>query len=307
MCEINPPSWHSAVIMLYNPVMPGGQEIDAYAPWGCLTIVGRRPCPYSLPAHQDDGPELFGDFDLWLGLGGTCSVEMLGRPLELREGRVILIPPGVSVRQFTGPGQELCMVYAHFDCRISGEPIRNALQYVDPAKLQMTLPGLPTVALVAEVDSATMSEKLHRIRRRPDDEFRQLMMSIVLLETIGHLRQTYLGLAGSALEERLGRATTFFESNMDRRISLAEAARHVHVSPETLGRLFGTHYQISPMRYLTRLRMARARELLQDRRYNISEVGRACGYASLQYFSRAFRKEFGVPPRAFRKQLPLIP
>ena len=103
------------------------------------------------------------------------------------------------------------------------------------------------------------------------------------------------------------RATAFLERNLHRPLSLREVARHVNVSPETLGRLFRTHYRTSPIQYLTRLRMARARERLQSRRYNISEVAQACGYASLQYFSRAFSKEFGIPPRAFRERLPRIP
>ena len=256
---------------------------------------------------QDDGDEKFADFDLWLGLSGSCTVHMLGQSLELRAGRVILIPAGVAVRQFTSPSQELLMMWSHFDCAVAGQIISDARPYVDAANLRLSLPGLPTIALVAEVDSAGISEKLYRIRNRPQDDLGQLMLNIVHLDVIRHLRETHLGLTDSFTEERLERATAFLEQNLHKPISLAEIARHVSVSPETLGRLFRACYRVSPIQYLTRLRMARARELLQDRRYNISEVAQACGYASLQYFSRAFAKQYGLPPSLFRRRLPLIP
>jgi AraC-like DNA-binding protein len=282
--------------------------------WSNLVVSRRQPQhysmgpnTYSMGPNQDDGDELLEDFDLWLGIDGSCGVRMLGKTLPLRAGRAILIPPGVRVRQFTGPGQVLDMMYVHFDCLVCGQPVRNALPYVDAARLRLTLPGLPSLALVAEIDSAVITDRLFRIRKRPEDDLSQLMLSISLLEIIAHLREAYLGLASSIAEQRLERATGFLEQNLHRPISLLEVARHVHVSAETLGRLFRTHYRTSPIQYLTRLRMAKARELLQARQYNISEVSRACGYESLQYFSRAFSKQFGMPPGSFRKRLPLIP
>jgi AraC-like DNA-binding protein len=36
-------------------------------------------------------------------------------------------------------------------------------------------------------------------------------------------------------------------------------------------------------------------------------VAFACRFSTPQYFSRVFRKAFGMPPRAFRERLPLIP
>jgi len=293
--------------MLHNLIMHAIRGDYTGRSWENLTVVGRTPHPFAMGPDEDDGPELFDDFDLWLGLEGACAVHMLGHTIELRAGRVILIPAGVNVRQVTSPGQELSMMYVHFDCFASGRPVRDALGFADAARLQLAVPGLPTLALVAEVDSAAIGDRLHRVRQQPEGDLSQLMVSIAILEVISHLRETHLGLAGSVPEGRLARAAAFFESNMHRQISLAEAARHVHVSPETLGRLFRAHYRTSPMQYLVRLRMARARELLQNRRYNISQVANACGYGSLQYFSRAFKKEFGLSPRAFRRRLPLIP
>ena len=275
--------------------------------WQALTLVGHRPGFHKMSPNQDDGDERFDNFDLWLGLDGSCTVHMLGHILELRAGRAILIPAGVTARQFTGPGQTLLMMWAHFDVRVAGRRITNARRHVDAAGLRLSLPGLPTIALVAELDAQALSEELYKARNRPNDDIEQLRLTIAHMQLIRQLRQTHLGLAGSTAEMRLQRATAFMEKHLHQHLALTDIARHVNVSAETLGRLFRTYYRTSPIQHLTRLRMARARELLQDRSMNVSEVARACGYASLQYFSRAFGKEYGLSPRAFRQRLPMIP
>jgi len=51
------------------------------------------------------------------------------------------------------------------------------------------------------------------------------------------------------------------------------------------------------------LRLHKASQLLQDEVYNVSEVAEQVGFKDISYFSRTFRKEFGVSPRAFREGL----
>jgi len=282
--------------------------------WSHLAVDVHQPRPwglgpnvYAMGPNQDDGDEVPGDFDLWIGIEGSCQVCMLGHTLDLRPGRVVLIPAGVRARQRTGPDQTLLMIYVHFDCLLDGRPVSDASPYVDPQRLRLALPGLPELSLMAEIDAATIRDRFHSIRTRPEDDLSELMLTATLLEIMAQFRKAYLGLASLSTQERIEQAVAFMEQNLHGSLSLAAVARHVHVSPQTLGRLFRSYLGVSPMQHLARQRMARARELLQDRRNNISEVARACGYASLQYFSRTFRRECGTSPSVFRKRLPLIP
>jgi transcriptional regulator GlxA family with amidase domain len=52
-----------------------------------------------------------------------------------------------------------------------------------------------------------------------------------------------------------------------------------------------------PVAYRTALRLARARELLATTAMNVGAVARATGFADPLYFSRAFRRRFGISPR----------
>lgn len=53
--------------------------------------------------------------------------------------------------------------------------------------------------------------------------------------------------------------------------------------------------------YISRLRLSRARYFLAGSDLAYSEVAYYCGYASEQYFSMIFKKNFGMPPSAYRK------
>jgi AraC-like DNA-binding protein len=58
----------------------------------------------------------------------------------------------------------------------------------------------------------------------------------------------------------------------------------------------------SPIRYVTRCRLARAARQLGTSGAGLAEIARVAGYESEFSFSRAFKRTFGVAPRAYRQQ-----
>lgn len=66
-------------------------------------------------------------------------------------------------------------------------------------------------------------------------------------------------------------------------------------------RVFGQIYHMSPVRYLTLLRLGKAKELLLGAETPIGEIAIACGYRNAYYFSKIFHAEFGMTPREYRK------
>lgn len=72
-----------------------------------------------------------------------------------------------------------------------------------------------------------------------------------------------------------------------------------------LGRTRFIHYcrqvvNVSPLEYLTALRVEEAARLLGSGNLKVSEVAVRCGFQSSQYFSTVFRRRFGCPPRDVR-------
>jgi AraC-like DNA-binding protein len=58
------------------------------------------------------------------------------------------------------------------------------------------------------------------------------------------------------------------------------------------------------MRYLNRRRLRLAAERLREGQQSVAQIGYAVGYESEAAFSRAFKRELGSAPGAFRKDIP---
>lgn len=65
-------------------------------------------------------------------------------------------------------------------------------------------------------------------------------------------------------------------------------------------RRFRDCYQMSPVQYVTRLRIDHAKELLATGRYSVTTVAAMCGFENVYYFSRAFKEQVGLPPKDYR-------
>lgn len=82
-------------------------------------------------------------------------------------------------------------------------------------------------------------------------------------------------------------------------ISLQDVARAVRSSPHHLIRVFKRNNGKTPMAYLRQLRAEHAKSLLYHGGLSVKEVGQRVGYPVVQHFSRMFRMETGLSPRAY--------
>ena len=92
----------------------------------------------------------------------------------------------------------------------------------------------------------------------------------------------------------------FIESEYATPIRLPDLAQQANLSVPHFCAEFKRHFGTPAIDYLIRQRLHQAGYLLKDRNLRIKEIARRVGYDDLYYFSRLFRKHYGVSPRAFR-------
>lgn len=97
------------------------------------------------------------------------------------------------------------------------------------------------------------------------------------------------------------RAVSHFCLHYDQPFQRDALAASLGVTPGYLTHLFHKELGMTPSEYLTRLRIVRARELLANPAFTITDVAARVGYDDAAYFSRIFLKETGHSPRAFRR------
>ncbi|MCB1124643.1 MAG: helix-turn-helix domain-containing protein [Verrucomicrobiae bacterium] len=102
--------------------------------------------------------------------------------------------------------------------------------------------------------------------------------------------------------QTVSKARRFVENNFDRPISLDEAAKVVNTSVRYFCKVFKNYTGITFVDYLTRLRIEKSKNLLQNPNRRVSEVAFEVGFESLTQFNRSFKKHTGMTPTEYRVQ-----
>ena len=94
----------------------------------------------------------------------------------------------------------------------------------------------------------------------------------------------------------------YIEHNLSEDISLDSLAQQAHFDKSYLIARFKESLGTSPMRYVSHLRIERAKVLLATTDDSITQIAQAVGFSSIHYFSRFFKEKEGVAPIEYRQQ-----
>jgi AraC-like DNA-binding protein len=102
-------------------------------------------------------------------------------------------------------------------------------------------------------------------------------------------------------DAQVGRALALLHGDPGRAWTVEDLAREVALSRSALAERFATLVGEPPIQYLMRWRLALAAQALRSGTEALVRVAERAGYESEAAFSRAFKREFGKPPAAWRK------
>jgi len=103
-------------------------------------------------------------------------------------------------------------------------------------------------------------------------------------------------------DRHVGRALGLLHDQPMHDWTVEQLAAQVGLSRSALAQRFSELIGQPPMAYLTRWRLRRAAAALKDSRRPVAALAEAYGYESETSFNRAFKREFGVPPAAWRRK-----
>jgi len=86
------------------------------------------------------------------------------------------------------------------------------------------------------------------------------------------------------------------EDNFHRRLDLTDMAKAVNLSPWRLAHLFKAEVGISPLRYLTLVRLQKARHFLETGFLTVREIASAVGIPNASHFTKSFKAAYGSSP-----------
>ena len=130
----------------------------------------------------------------------------------------------------------------------------------------------------------------------------ELMFVEVLRRYMQELAPDQKGWLAGLNDPYVSRALTLLHKEPARAWTVDDLARDAGVSRSALAGRFTELIGESPIRYLAGWRMHLAKQLLSEGNASMSEVAERVGYESEYAFNRAFKRQIGAPPAAWRKK-----
>jgi len=142
-------------------------------------------------------------------------------------------------------------------------------------------------------------------RGRPADvpwEELSIRLAAKTLQVVGGLLRNTSTAPPDAVA-RVTRTVRTIEQHPDARLRLGSLAREAGLSPYHFLRTFERLTGVTPHQYILRARLRAAATRLATEPAKVLDVALDCGFGDLSNFNHAFRTEFGVSPRAYRRRV----
>ncbi len=101
----------------------------------------------------------------------------------------------------------------------------------------------------------------------------------------------------------VNRIITYLNENYEHKISLEQIAHNMYLSPVYISKIFKEETGESPINYLIKIRLEKARDILRnDEGGSIKSIANQVGYDDVYHFSKLFKKYYGISPLYYKKK-----
>lgn len=131
----------------------------------------------------------------------------------------------------------------------------------------------------------------------------ELMFIEAVRSYVASVPPTRQGWIAGLRDPAIGRALGLVHGQLQRSWTTEALARAVALSRSAFVERFTSLVGTAPGRYVTRWRLQVAQDRLRDGRQPIAQIAYDVGYEAEAAFNRAFKREFGMPPAAWRRRV----
>ena len=226
---------------------------------------------------------------LVLSNDGTFEISLLGKTFEMTRDQALFIPRNTPYSLKSHGTIEHVVI--HFDADIEEQCETRTDR--DSSELSFNIP------LFIKADTALRLKIERAAMLGEDDAVAAVERSIALLRALLSMTALNISTTESHLVHKIKR---YLEENMYEHITLADLSATFGYTKQYLIRIFKSATGKSPILYLNEQRLLKSTAVLLNEEKSIAEVAESCGFDDYNYFSRAFRRRYGVSPREYRKK-----
>lgn len=241
---------------------------------------------------------------------GNAVFEIAGQPVPIGPNDIIIIKPK-QYHKFivkSESGCEFIVLNFKFENQKNDEYSEVSLEdFLNFVSSKETGPFI-TLKVSQKNEIITLLNRILKERENNDigSEFLNYLLVLELFVLISRALkmewENSIKHKSPKLKELIRISVNYINNNFERDISLGDIAKFVFLSPSYFTRAFKEEMRISPISYLLKVRVERAKELLADTDQKISDIALSVGFSNQQRFNEIFKKYTNLTPLQYRKQ-----
>ena len=214
-------------------------------------------------------------------LGGSCKYTFAedGRSFQAGAGDLLYLAHGAVYQMDVLEKYDFIGINFFFDS--TDTRISNVFKLKSSDKIE----GMFYQTL-KDSNSTTVAHKIALLYR--------IYNEMILSERVGYLP--------GSLREKIDEAILSITKNARNTPSISDLAAEAEMSEVYFRKLFKSVTGVSPAKFITDCRIARAKELLTADDLSPEDIAEQCGFSSASYFCRVFKQTLGVTPTEYKKR-----
>lgn len=214
-------------------------------------------------------------YDLTMVLAGELTYRINEQQITLKQGDIMLLPPG------TGRARDLQTKEVHY------------ISFNFFTERRIDLPLIMRCAVTAEIRALFKAYTPPHLSVLDRGMEKAACIVGYILEALTVFNQR------SSKNPHIQNALSYIDEHIYEAISLSSLAVHLHLSREYTATLFKKEVGIPVSAYVNEKKLLLARDLIRDDEYSLTNIAKMLGFANYGYFSRMFKKRFGVSPSQY--------
>jgi len=236
-------------------------------------------------------------------LSGGCSYTIGDEIYRVKKGDIVIFNPDVPHGKSVKAGEEILELHMGFgNINIDGLPRNHLIAPTAPPIYNLREYEQDFLNCCSDICSEQESNepgcelmiKVHVMR----------FLIYFLKATRTEVRRKARTLAGFDSSDKAVIVNTlikYLNENYMHQISLETISKSIYLSPAYISKVFKDETGETPINYLIKLRLSKAREMLLEGGHSIKTVAMAVGYDDAYYFSKLYKKYHGISPSKVRK------
>lgn len=213
-----------------------------------------------------------------------------------KPGEIMFLPSGCLQTLDTISPKRYLKHWCHFDANIGASPLGEILNF-------------PLLRQVNDIPYVTHLFKEMKHYNEESSGFAPIRANSLLLELIHYFLTEICGdevtLDDHITSTKINTLLTYMEANLDKKLQVNDFAKVMNLHPNYLIRLFRNTFGSAPIEYFNRLKIDKAKELLEMGELSINTIAYQLGFNTPHYFSTTFKKYTGFTPRDYRNRTDL--